>query len=358
MKKDNNKHRVSQTILGTITFGGVFGSKPIQAKVPDFEQLLIFGDSLSDTGNVLNMTGGLLPNEPQFAPGRFSNDLVWVDYLAQEQGLNPLPYTSLPPLSSIPEDGINFAIGGARTDDTNVSPLGFPGLEQQLDTYEMLLNGEAANSKALHVLWAGANDYLGYYFEEPVPTAPPPPPTQPEETIANLENALRELAEAGAENILVPNLPDLGAIPLAASRGPDVVTTLSNLTQEHNSLLAGTLADFSQFYPDVNLISLDVNQLFEDLTAQPEAYGLTNVTDPCTNTDLSQLNPFPPTFLKCEKPLEYIYWDNQHPTTTVHHAIAKAAEKELSVPEPGMLPALTLIGGLYLLAKQRRIAVC
>src|SRR3954447_10512298 len=69
---------------------GLVAIMSIQARsAPAFEHLVVFGDSLSDTGNA----------------GRFSNGPVWVEYLADRLGLK---------LSPSQRGGSNFAGRGAR----------------------------------------------------------------------------------------------------------------------------------------------------------------------------------------------------------------------------------------------------
>ena len=65
--------------IGALAFGSPFTS------------LYFFGDSLTDTGNVLNATStlnrntfGLIPKQPTapYAPGRFTNGAVWAEQVA------------------------------------------------------------------------------------------------------------------------------------------------------------------------------------------------------------------------------------------------------------------------------------
>ncbi|MDY6992457.1 MAG: SGNH/GDSL hydrolase family protein, partial [Pseudomonadota bacterium] len=41
--------------------------------------IYVFGDSLSDKGNLFELTG--LPPDPPYFNGRFSNGLLWSEYL-------------------------------------------------------------------------------------------------------------------------------------------------------------------------------------------------------------------------------------------------------------------------------------
>ncbi|HEY9665653.1 MAG TPA: autotransporter outer membrane beta-barrel domain-containing protein, partial [Coleofasciculaceae cyanobacterium] len=80
---------------------------PLKTLAATFNRMYVFGDSTSDTGNVFNASGRVLPPFPYFN-GRFSNGWNWVDYLAQDLNLNPTPYTEFTPGVS-PTQGINFA---------------------------------------------------------------------------------------------------------------------------------------------------------------------------------------------------------------------------------------------------------
>lgn len=116
------------------------------------ERLYVFGDSLSDTGNIFNVTGAaqpftdalgldlpVIPPVPPYAEGgRFSNGSVWVDFLSQDLGIELVPATELSdsPITLIPPgintdfngqvatNSVNFAFGGAQTDSFDSSDFG------------------------------------------------------------------------------------------------------------------------------------------------------------------------------------------------------------------------------------------
>src|SRR4029453_12923135 len=54
-----------------------------------FSRIIVFGDSLSDTGNFYHLTGGFPP--APYANGRFSNGPLWIEYLADDLGMKLLP---------------------------------------------------------------------------------------------------------------------------------------------------------------------------------------------------------------------------------------------------------------------------
>ena len=70
-----------------------------------YSQLISFGDSLSDRGNVFLATSGASPAAP-YDNGQFSNGDVWTARVASALGV-----TSAASLSG----GTNYAYGGART---------------------------------------------------------------------------------------------------------------------------------------------------------------------------------------------------------------------------------------------------
>src|SRR3954471_13399322 len=91
-----------------------------------FERIVVFGDSLSDSGN----------------GGRFSNGPVWVELLARYFGVVLLPAD---------RGGTNFAVGGAPID----GPPGSESLDEQVRLYLDRRRRETAAADAartLHVL--------------------------------------------------------------------------------------------------------------------------------------------------------------------------------------------------------------
>ena len=311
---------------------------PLKGAAATFTQMYVFGDSISDPGNTFNATlqatGTGLPPFPYFN-GRFSNGPNWVDYLAEDLNLNPTPYTALTP-TTIPTQGINFAFGGATTGTANTFNPNLPGLQQQIGAFTSLIpTNQSANPDALYVLWAGANDYL------PTQSTTFTPFTTPTTTIGNLSSALSSLAALGAKNFLVVNLPDLGNLP--GTRNTPISSSLTALTNLHNTSLAATVNTFSQTpSSNFNIKLLNVNSLLNDAISNPANYNLTNVTEACINN------------LNCVAggqtvQNQYLFWDNIHPSTVSHQQIAGLAFKELqteSVPEPASILGTLAFGAL------------
>ena len=116
-----------------------------QAAPADYTNMFVFGDSLSDSGNVYDLTAGTLP-APPYTRGRFANGPVYAEYMADRLGL---------PLDNVLSGGTNYAFGGAGT-DFNVpvilgqSPL---SVESQVDLFRAQHVFSGADPDALYILY-------------------------------------------------------------------------------------------------------------------------------------------------------------------------------------------------------------
>jgi phospholipase/lecithinase/hemolysin len=246
------------------------------------DRLYVFGDSLSDVGNVFQATGGLYPSNPPYFQGRYSNGRVWVEYLGERLGLSAAQIN-------------NFACGGATTGSSSNSLV--PGLLTQVQSFTQ--THQRTNPDALYVLWAGANDYLQGADKATVP-------------VENVTKAIASLAGVGAKKILVANLPDLGQLP--ATRHSAQSATLSTLTQAHNQSLRRSLKVLGQQQPDIKIVTLDVNALYRQAITNPVKFGFTNVTSACVSGSGA-----------CGNPDLFLFWDSIHPTRAAHRVLGEAA---------------------------------
>jgi phospholipase/lecithinase/hemolysin len=300
---------------------------PLKVSAQNNDEIYVFGDSLSDIGNVFNTTGGIIPPNPTYFNGRFSNGPVWVEYLASDLGLE-LNLNN------------NFAYGGATTGSKNIGIASLPGLQQQINSFTSA--NQAANPNALYVIWAGVNDYVDYFFGD-IPN--------PNQAVNNLSVAVTSLAAIGAKNFLVVNLPDLGKFPVTGGNNQDS-SLLSTFTNEHNSSLSANLNFLSEeLSPNINIIPLDVNSLFNRIIADPGEFGFTNVTESCIG-DLSVVSINVPKQPVACVPDKFLFWDQIHPTTAAHQLIGElafSAVKPVPVSEPsdvlGML-SLAILGAV------------
>ena len=76
---------------------------PLSVLGQEFTAIYVFGDSLSDNGNLKNLDPARFQS-PYLADGRFTNGLVAVEQLAQQLDIELKPAT---------EQGTNYAFAGA-----------------------------------------------------------------------------------------------------------------------------------------------------------------------------------------------------------------------------------------------------
>lgn len=304
---------------------------PCKAIASNFSQFYVFGDSLSDTGNLFNATGGLVPPSPPYARGRFSNDDIWVDFVGDEMELTPT--TFIPPQTNIPTDGVNFAIGGSSSGEGNTFPeaAGLPGVLEQvgLFTQNLQANNQQADPNALYTVWGGANDYLFGGV------------TDPNQTVGNLSNAIASLTQVGAKNIAVFNLADLGQTPFAIANG--ISPELSQLTVAHNAALEQALDNFDG-KSGVNIIPIDINSLFNRVVANPGEFGFRqNPAIPCVVGNIGNISSV------CDNPDEFIFFDAVHPSSKSHRLVADitlSAIKHETVPESSTVLSMLAAGAM------------
>ena len=298
-----------------------------------FSDLVIFGDSLSDTGNLSLATGGYYPQagttQPYFG-GRYSNGLLWTELLATGLGQAGDATPSL-------AGGNNFAWAGART-GAGGSP---PGLLDQTTLWSMT---RPADANALYVLVGGGNDMRDARTDAPGTSVLENKFRQSsaELAIANLKGSLGILAASGAKNVLVSNIPDLGATPEAVFYGVSAAST--DATNRFNLLMPSLLSYGASV--GLTMSFLDMAGATAALRLNPAAYGITNTDYPCAGF-------IGTAGTSCATS---VFSDILHPSARGHEIIAAAAFTALGVtpvPEPETL-ALMLAGLLVVANAARR----
>ncbi len=317
--------------------------------VPTYSALIAFGDSLSDPGNAADaIDGGLTPfppgsrqstpipgpgfvaGLPYAATNRLSNGPVWVEQFADSLGLSA---------DRLSVGGTNFAVGGARLGGDGPSTV-----PEQVDLFFFLRSLLPPGTPivppgALISFWGGSNDARDAAME----VLDTGDPGAADDYITDYSTALHDsvlaLAAAGAGDILLPNIPNLGStpevnFPPAEADAPAVSEEVSRRFNEAFDetvlLLEASIAGAGLA---AELIVLDVFTLLEGVVLDPAAFGLTNVTDACA--------------FECpEGEDNYLFFDGIHPTTAGHAILAAGALRAVPAPATALLLATGLLLGL------------
>jgi phospholipase/lecithinase/hemolysin len=275
----------------------------VASPIGSVNQLVVFGDSLSDNGNAAIVAAQL--NIP-FPP--LSNGPLWIDQLAGKLSVpDPQPFLAN-------TGGTNYAVATAQTGSNGLS-----GVSDQLIAFGAAHPG-GAPADALYTLWAGANDIFN--GGNPVSAAD------------NIFNNIQSLAAGGGKYFLWLNLPDLGLTPRAIAAGQTIPANLAS-----GAFNAEWAVDLGKLQAQgINVVGVNVEALFTQIITNPGAFGFSNVTSP------GEGQPNPNSFL---------FWDDEHPTTAGHALVADLAFADLSVPEPASI-AFAALGLISLVLWKRR----
>jgi phospholipase/lecithinase/hemolysin len=361
-----------RAILGITLAMGLCATRVSASPAPGtYNQLIVFGDSLSDTGNVLAKTTSYSyittprPTTPWYQPGQFTDgtavtgsnqtkfqviateySLDWDQRLAQLLGIS-----TFTPSSS---GGTNYATGGAETGTGNFSGLSFPNMGQQVSNY--IASKPSPTPQTLFALWGGGNDLIDACEAKNATAAS----VAAAETSA-VENVSSEIAQLSnafpgkAINFIWPNVPPLQATPKAQSFSPIIQTALATASYDFQQDEDFTTLELEDVFPNDHIYNLDVYGMFQDVLSNPDFYGFTNTTQSIitatsfSGTSFSATPNFPN---QTVNPDQFLFWDQLHPTSAVHNMIGEAAFDLL--PEPSSVAILAVTASTIAIKRRSR----
>lgn len=288
-------------------------------------QLVVIGDSVSDTGNLYARTNGAFPNIPNWQ-GRYSNGPVWVEVLASELGM-PNPAAYFGPSTS---GQTNFAQGGATTYAQSSAPLR-TDMPWQIDQLEADAELTGGLSDSLVVVFGGANDFFNAI------QANPPQPINPMDSVNNLVALIERLIGLGAESLLLPNLPPIDQTPEFIARGSTTQAAADQFSTGFDATYQSAVSELQATHAGVDFYYFDVYSIIQDMLADPAGFGFDNVTQSYLSTSMT------------DNPDSYLYWDGVHVTRAGHREFGLFAAQ--LVPIPPVL--LLLLPGLLILIGSR-----
>jgi phospholipase/lecithinase/hemolysin len=268
-------------LLGTAVF-------PAQAA---FTNLYIFGDSLSTT------TDGPSPG-PFYYGNRYSNGRVWVEVLAQRQGLT---YDS----------------------NKNLSYFGNTSTSMLASVISFSITPSAA-SNALFVIWVNDADLFYPAFDDDTPSQWTSAINQAQ---TNHFKAVTNLYAKGARTLIMPNAVDLSTIP---EFNADPNANFIHLRcLDYNVAFSNTLNRIRASCTNLTLYSPDFYALLTNILAHPANYGVTNalgangLSIDVLGSELSNKTTNGPG-------TNYIFWDYKDPTAKVHAWMGNLAQQLIS----------------------------
>jgi phospholipase/lecithinase/hemolysin len=305
---------------------GIFAARAAASGIPvpqttagpgaPYSAMYVFGDSLTDTGNVSLATAGLIPVLPPYQDRSFTNGAVWAQDLAQA--------IDLPSLKPNLGGGTDFAYGGAETGQTPVHAATALDLPSQYAQYIAQISSPQAG--ALYAVWIGSNDVLDIADNSSLS----PAQQQADVSIAvnNEVSFISELVQRGAQNLLVLNVPDLGKTPYEVARGPTAVQSSSSLALLYDADLANALLPLAAS-GSVKVDLIDTFGVLDHAVDNPSAYGFQNATDPVWTGNIT--DPSSGTLQATGTDQNsYVFFDALHPTSQTHALLASGIAKLLT----------------------------
>jgi phospholipase/lecithinase/hemolysin len=337
---------------------------------PPITRMVVFGDSLSDQGN-LKRRLLIFPGSPYWL-GRFADGPVWTDWLPRTTGLAVQNHSFggaiAVPHDDVPADDLVAAVQQGAQHIVSGSVDHYVGDHIAHD----LRDGRVERPEStVYVFWAGANDYISKEpFSGDIGTLLDAPRGQAgymrvvRETVDSIANQVRRLYAAGARHFLVITLPDIGESPVVlhnqsyqpkgvrdeqARRGL-LSRRLSTLVRYHNLQLAKATAALVRELPGATVILVDAERLVEGMMGKSSGRGRSaafdygfelrsreqrvgdtkqgrTVQDRCYRGGyLGSLDPE----AVCPDVARVFFWDTVHPTSYAHCWIAWSFAEELA----------------------------
>ena len=333
------------------------------ASAQNFSSVVVFGDSLSDSGNISTIfsyteqSNGPSKTVPLGSSFTTNPDPVWAEIVAERFGHAANPSRN---------GGTNFAWGGAcaspNPDKNSISrscvfPVAsinnageqdqVPAINDQVDAY-LTGRGGVADPNSLFLVWAGGND-VEHWISQLNTIGTQLAASNVGQSAKHLANTVTKLKASGARHVAVLALPDPGGTAYAQGLPNNFRTLLSSMGDLFNKTLFAELAKD----PD-GIIPLNANLLYSEILAEFSRYGFTSATGTACEAGINPAKPNGGSeslvcgvgneYIKTPRTNEvYLFADGVHPSGKAHQMIANALSATVAAPvqvsvagEPGI----------------------
>ena len=275
-------------------------ARPVQA---GFSSMYVFGDSVSSVTDS--------PGPPNYHGNRYSNGRVWVEVLAQRQGLT-------------------------LTTNQNISFFGHysPILVSNVNNFA----APADAATALFVVWVNNADLVGCTFEISFPYDATDIPLWTNKlnlALSNYSTAFQTLYSKGARTILAPSPVDVSRAPNYSGNSSADKAFIRQRSLEFNTRFTSLMGQLQNSLTNLTIVVPDMFSQFDELFAHPAVYGFTNTTGDALDADL-------PNYSFTGPGTNFLFWDYINPGARSQEIFADKAQ---SVLTPARVAALTKVNG-------------
>lgn len=314
---------------------------------PRVPAILVFGDSIVDTGNnnaVLTLT------KSNFEPygkdlnggvptGRFSNGRIPTDLVASRLGLKDLVPAYLG--TDLTDDdlltGVSFASGGTGYDPLTSTLVAVLPMQEELNLFAEykerlagVVGGAAAAgivAESLFLVCAGTDDIANNYYLAPVRPLQYDISAYVDFLVQQACDFMKQLYQQGARRIAILGMPPIGCVPsqrtLAGGVARDCDPARNRAAQMYNSRLKGAVAGLQEELHCQRIGYVDIYDVLQDMIANPCAYGFDVSTRGCCGTGEIEVSLLcnQLTATTCPDDRKYVFWDSFHPTQRAYEII-------------------------------------
>ena len=294
----------------------LFGSAVFPAQAA-FTSFYIFGDTVSTTTNG--------PGGASYYGNRYSNGRVWVEVLAQQQGMGANSITN-----------VNWSYSAKN--------LSYFDHSSTLLLTELNSFSPTNATNALFIVWVNDADFYDYIGDYPPYTS---------NNIASWNNAINQsltnhfkiitnLYARGARTLIMPNAVDMTKVPETAYLASADKSFIRQRVIAFNAGFTNTLNRARTNCPAIKIYVPDMFALLDNVVTNAAYYGLTNALDSNGHSIDALSDTNLPNKSLNGPGTNHIFWDYLDPTAKLHSVIADVVQQLIS---PVRISQLTVLNG-------------